>query len=242
MSAQPVIRTHILSIKNADCIIIQLPATDGRKHIGLIDCGNSGYAKRYFNRLGFQPDRIQFIVATHPHRDHIVGLRPMLRYFADKEWDIGGFWDSGYPHGGDTYDDLITEVEKLIPNRLIYPKEDAEPFEFGLVKVHVLSPTKSGEYPGGYINNSSIVLMIEYEGAKLLLGGDAQYASWSKVINGMKSGLVDSNLLKVPHHGSRRGSSYELIHDFITPNVAVITGNRPLGSKCEDEETHCFPH
>lgn len=240
MSPSPVMRIHILSIHNADCIIIQLPAEHGRQHIGIIDCGNSGYARKYFRDLKIEPRRIEFIVATHPHGDHITGLRPMLRYFVDAGVEIGGFWDSGYPHGGTTYNDLRDYVEKHLPDRLIFPKEDAEPFQFGPVTVHVLAPTKSGKYETGQINNSSIVLLLEYKQARVLLGADAQYDSWSKITNGSKAELVDAQFLKVPHHGSRRGSSFELIHDKITPNLAVITGNRPLDSICD--ESHCFPH
>ncbi len=236
----PRVRNHILGIGNADSIILQLPSPAGERIIGIVDCGDYDYTVDYLDKYHFNPTRVQFVVATHPHDDHIKGLRNLLEHFERIRVPVCGFWDNGFPHNTACNRKLQAYLQRNLSDRTIYPDEDSEPFHFGPVTVHVLAPTSKRRYRKSPINNTSIVLALKYGRASMLLGADAQFESWSRISLGEKGKFVSARFLKVPHHGSRRGSNYELIVDYIKPKVAVITGNRPLNSQCH--HTHCFPH
>ena len=152
--------------------------------------------------------RIRFVCATHPHLDHISGLRNVLTTFAGR---VEEFWDSGFRFTGTTYRNLIEEVEKQGLRhrlRLLRPTSGFEFFHAGAA-LSILSPSISlrNRYDtyGVDINNASIVVRLTYPVGKpsleypktdgpppagdaapnsttVILGGDAQSDAWGQVL------------------------------------------------------------
>lgn len=238
----------ILDVGDGDSIIVQLPETTGYEHM-VIDCKRAAPTKDWLRIIG--ATRLALVVATHPHYDHIAGLRSVMKEFPRQ---IEQFWDSGFRHNSVTWHNLaeyITDTEKdalfLRPTSGLFTT-------FNNVKVTVLAPSiylrnRYDSY-GVNINNASIVLKFEYGGKSIILAGDAQWDSWGKMTEEfphyMKTENPDQhvqidkshkplkcNILKVAHHGSKHGTALEPI-EVLDPNYAIIT--------CAANSEYGFPH
>jgi len=154
---------------------------------------------------------LDYVVATHPHSDHISGVVDILNSFK-----VEHFIDSGYPYTSKTYEDILTTIDKKnIPFET--PKRgDKINFAPG-IDVQVLNPGNS--YFTDDLNQNSIVLKITDGTVSFLLTGDAGIEAENEI---MKAGYnVNADILKVGHHGSRTSSSASFIN-AVSPAVSVI--------------------
>ncbi|MFW9795417.1 MAG: ComEC/Rec2 family competence protein [Candidatus Thorarchaeota archaeon] len=225
----------ILKVGDGDSIIVQLPNPDTNGHM-VIDCKRAKDTTDWLRAIN--ASRLALVVATHPHYDHIAGLESVIGMYSGK---IDQFWDSGFRHTSVTWDNLTEEVNKsqalfLRPTSGMY-------ITFADVKVTVLAPSiylrnRYDSY-GVNINNASIVLKLEYGGKSIILAGDAQWDSWSKMVeefpryekteNPDQHVQIDKshnplrcNVLKVAHHGSKHGTALEPL-EVLNPKYAIIT-------------------
>ncbi|MGY5872314.1 MAG: MBL fold metallo-hydrolase [Candidatus Thorarchaeota archaeon] len=227
------LKTHILKVGRGDSIIIELPRDDGEKVLGFIDCYDFDITKKYLEDNGLDdPHEVQFVVATHPHYDHIGGLQELLEMFKGK---IYMFWDSGFEHTSLTYENLTKYLETHDEIITWYPRTGLQVL-FGKLNIRVLSPPDP--LPTGTasdINNASIVMRLTYGRSKLLFAGDAQFGNWSHISVDQREHMK-AQVLKVSHHGSKHGTFLEAL-EAIQPRIAVISGINSLTST-----TGGFPH
>ncbi len=212
------LRVDFIDVGQGDSILIRTP--DGAS--ALIDAGEVDYGTRVVTYLKRGDVRkLDLVVISHPHSDHIGGMPSVLKAFP-----VGCVLDSGYVHGST----LQREVLRLIKNRNIpYAKAQA-----GMVrtlgsraKIEILAPTKP--FIGSThsdANNNSVVCRITYGGVRILLMGDAETEEQGRLF---ASGVnLESQVLKVSHHGSNDGTSLELIRR-VKPEYAVISVGRRNG-------------
>lgn len=225
--------THVLDVGHGDTIILELPDPAGKKVIGVIDCcdANQAWTKMCEKK---KPDLIHFVVASHPHFDHIKGLKALLEKCKSENVEVRMFWDSGYPHTSQTYEDLMDYLEdENIPTW--YPRAGLSAM-FGEVEVHVLAPPDPLlEGTAQDCNNASIVLLVKYKQARLLFAGDAQFSNWAHS-NIAQQSWMQAGLLKVAHHGSKHGTFLEVL-EVINPTHAIIS----CKGQPTDEDPD-FPH
>jgi beta-lactamase superfamily II metal-dependent hydrolase len=170
---------HILNVGFGDNIIIQFPvdANEQRKY-ALVDCRNSDKTKEYLNKLEPDPTkrtRLAFVCATHPHYDHISGIKPLLgheNYYPEE------FWDCGFRHNSQTYKSIL---EALVNSgiKMVRVSSGMERY-FGRVRVTVLSPSvalrnRYNTY-GVDMNNASVVLRLEHHEEDVLLARSEEYS------------------------------------------------------------------
>jgi competence protein ComEC len=158
-------------------------------------------------------EKIDVLVSTHPHEDHIGGLSAVLSAFP-----IGRVLDSGKIHTSATYENYLTEIDlRDIPFSVA---RSLDSFTLGPAVVRVLWPV---EPLSSDLNDCSVVLRVIYGSFSALLTGDIS----SKVEARMNSRgwLAHTTALKVAHHGSRHSTSWEFLQ-AITPSVAVISVGR----------------
>ncbi|HOQ65423.1 MAG TPA: MBL fold metallo-hydrolase [Methanosarcina thermophila] len=128
---------------------------------------------------------------------------------------IDHFIDSGYAHTTQTYEDMLTIIDqKDIPFEVAQAGQtiDFDP----AVDIEVMSP---GTTYSDDLNENSVVLKITYGDTSFLLMGDAGLETEENI---MKAGYdVDSDILKVGHHGSQSGSGSTFI-STVSPEVSVI--------------------
>ena len=226
MVTRNTMKTHIIDVGHGDTTIIEFPNT---KALGIIDCFKYAKISNFiFNEL--QPEEIQFILATHPHQDHIAGILPLIQSCEKKNIPLNLFLQSGYFIKTGVYRELVKYLSKKGYLR-IQVRAGFEIPHMKQVKLRVLSPpseliTKSASD----CNNSSVVLHAKYGRSKILLSGDAEYANWAHLFVGQRDWLR-AQVLKLSHHGSKHGTFFELLQT-IRPQYAIISG--PSNKK--------FPH
>ncbi|HII90846.1 MAG TPA: MBL fold metallo-hydrolase [Methanosarcina sp.] len=197
---------HFLDVDQGDSILLEI---DGKSM--LVDAGESDQGKvvtAYLQDQGIST--LDYVVATHPHSDHIGGMNEVLNNF-----QVEHFVDSGYPHTSKTYENMLTTIDqKNIPFQVAQAgqKIDFDP----AVDIEVLNPAKTYSED---LNENSVVLKVTYGTTSFLLMGDAGLETEERI---MKAGYnVDADILKVGHHASRSGSGISFI-SAVSPEVSVI--------------------
>jgi beta-lactamase superfamily II metal-dependent hydrolase len=178
----------------------------------LIDAGEADMGDRVVSDLkALGVSRIDLLVATHPHSDHIGGMQKVLAAFP-----VGRVLDSGLPHTSSTYEHFLETIDrKNIPYRVAEQGQtiDIDP----ALTIFVLSPPK--ERVGEDQNTNSIVLRISYGTVAILLAGDMGGESETALV---KSGYpLDASILKVGHHGSYSSTSSSFLAR-VQPETAIV--------------------
>lgn len=198
----------VLNVGDGDAIIIKFPDQNGKKACAVVDCYNS--TKTIAALEALEPDTIPFICATHPHSDHIMGMRKLLRWCIANNLAPEQFWDSGFRHVSKTQYNIIRLLQEHPGIRTMYPTSGYETTIHN-VRVQVLSPSirLKNRYDtfGTNINNASIVMKLEYppkdiapyflsskelsdeklaeamelKQSTIILGADAQFDAWARI-------------------------------------------------------------
>lgn len=179
----------------------------------LIDAGEVDMGDRVVADLRrLNVTKIDLLVASHPHSDHIGGMQKVLDTFP-----VGQVLDSGMSHPSPLYEHFLQSVDKKhIPYRIAAQGQtiDLNP----ALRILVLSPPETRF--GDDLNTNSIVLRISYGTFDVLFTGDAGGEAEDAMV---KSGYpLDAEVLKVGHHGSMYSTSKTFL-DRVHPDIAVIS-------------------
>lgn len=202
------LRAYFLDVGQGDSSVILF-----KDKVILIDAGEVDQGDRVVSdleKLGVT--RIDLLVATHPHSDHIGGMQTVLAKFPVKK-----VLDSGLPSTSSLYEHFLQTVDRKNIPYVIAEQGQTIDFDPSL-SILVLSPQK--ERIGDDINTNSIVLRISYGTVHFLFTGDATTAAEDAMV---KTGYpLDAQVLKVGHHGSSDASSAAFLLRA-DPEVAVIS-------------------
>ncbi|WP_034327592.1 ComEC/Rec2 family competence protein [Alkaliphilus transvaalensis] len=204
---------HVLDVGQGDSILIITP---NNKTI-LIDAGEAEYGTKVVNYLkNNRIKKIDWLIATHPHSDHIGGLVEVINQF-----DIGEIYMPPVVHTSRTFENLIGAIDekgmKITAGRdgkLLEIDEDLF-FRF-------LGPLK--DY-GDHLNNWSIVNQLRYKEKTFIFMGDAELEVEKDLISTYSSGDLKSHFIKIGHHGSNSSSSKDFL-ESLRPDVAVISSGK----------------
>ena len=160
--------------------------------------------------------RIDAVVATHQHADHIVGLPQVLARFP-----VGVVLEPGCADPSPSYADLLDAIaDEGVPVR--NPRA-GDVIQVGDLTLDVLAP--SGCYLNSHSdpNNDSIVFRLEYLEDTVLFAADAEVESQQAMLDA--GAPVASEVLKVPHHGG--DTSWPEFFDAVHAQVAVVSVGQP---------------
>lgn len=208
----PALRVDFIDVGQGDSIFIRTPDNINV----LIDAGEQEAGPtvvKHLRRLGVK--RLDLVVMTHPHSDHIGGMPAVFKAFK-----IGGVLDSGYVQGSALQERVLRMIED---GKVPYHRARAG-MEFRLgqkARLEVLAPpeqlirgTKSDA------NNNSVVTRLVFGRVRMLFTGDIEREGEGQLIASREE--LESQVLKVAHHGSSSSTSLEFIR-LVSPEYMVIS-------------------
>lgn len=204
-----------LDVGQGDAVLIK--ATAGQNI--LIDGGpDKTVIKHLGENLAWWDKKIDLMILTHPHDDHVTGLIEVL-----KRYKVKRILYTGALHNAPNYITWLKTVrDKKVPLTVI-GKEQTINLGRG-AKLEILYPNDSLLNKGlADLNDSSLVIKLIYGANKFLLTGD----SGEKIETILLASGADlgADVLKVAHHGSKFSSSQEFL-DKVKPKIAVIEVGR----------------
>jgi beta-lactamase superfamily II metal-dependent hydrolase len=207
IDASPLLKVHFIDVGQGDSILIETP-TDLTI---LIDGGEPKEGRKLVRYLKKHDiEEIDFMIATHPDFDHIGGLLDVLRQFP-----VHHVIDNGELHPTRTY-----AMYRLLLFMNDIPVKVAEKNDKWIMSedltLHVLhAATNQAEST----NQSSIALKLSYRDVDFLFMGDVEAKNEEKIAAAYN---VDTEVLKVAHHGSDSSSSRVFLEEA-NPEVSIIT-------------------
>jgi competence protein ComEC len=157
--------------------------------------------------------RLDAILLTHAHSDHMGGMPAILRDFHPRE-----LWLSINPGDSPNFRALLAQAHDLhIPVRHFHA---GDAFPWNGLDATVLAPELSYTNPGTPVNDDSLVLRLDFGRSSVLLEGDAEAPSEFAMLDHHR--LAPVTLLKVGHHGSRTSTNPAFLA-AISPQDAVIS-------------------
>ena len=206
---------HFLDVGLGDAMFVEAPQgvriliDGGGQFRGDYDVGKSIITPFLLSR---KVRTVDYVVNTHPHADHAGGLIHILRFFS-----VGHFVTGGYFLREAKFLDLLALLkEKGIPLE-IWKDGEHRSFKGGMV-MDVLNPGRGTSIENA--NNASLVLKLALHDTSFFLTGDIDREVEERLVLG--GAPLKSNILKVPHHGSRFSSSLAFVRS-VKPDLAVLS-------------------
>jgi competence protein ComEC len=194
-----------INVGQGDATLIRTP--DGKTI--LIDGGetDTGIVSK-LQSLGVQ--RIDLMIATHPHSDHIGGLVQVLQSFP-----VAKVITSGQPHTTSVYEHFIDGIASAQAEYGEVKRGDV--ISLGGVDFRILNPVNNNDPD---FNENSIVLLFKYGQTTFLMMGDSGAVTEADMLS---AGLpLKADILKVGHHGSTSGSTQTFLN-MVQPTIALYS-------------------
>jgi competence protein ComEC len=233
-SAQPDGRLHmtVLDVGQGDSILLQGPAggrilidtgPDPNRLLALLDA-----------RLPAWDRRLDVVVITHPHEDHVAGLALLLdRYRVGEIAEPGMI---GLGPGDAAFRRRLSELGRATRLLAAGDRLYLDGIELDVLWPHAgqvpLHPTDGGTQ----VNNVSVVLEMQYGERRFLLGGDIEQQIDPQLLaQALPAGGARFDVLKVAHHGSATATTSAFL-DRVNPAVAIISAGwaNPYGHPAPD--------
>lgn len=188
------LKVHYLDVGQGDSIFIELPNNETM----LIDAAESYQSENIINYLkNLNYKKIDYVIGTHPHTDHIGGLKDIINTF-----EIGKIYMPKVVSTTKTYESLLMTIkDKNL--KINTAKAGTSIIDIDTLKINILAPNNSTYTE---LNNYSVVTKITYGTTKFLFMGDAEKLSENEIKEN-----VTADVIKIGHHGSNTSSSIDFI-------------------------------
>ncbi|NGM70520.1 MBL fold metallo-hydrolase [Natronolimnobius sp. AArcel1] len=162
-------------------------------------------------------DRIDHLVATHAHADHIGGHDAVIEHYETEHDGIGAAYDSGVSHTSQTYDRYLDAIEEYDIELLLV--EDGDQLEFGAATANVRNPPAGDS--GSDLHYNSVSLTVEFGEFTYLTTGDAEEDAEQRMVDDHGDEL-EADAYQAGHHGSTTSSTTPFM-DHVSPDIAIIS-------------------
>ena len=214
---------EFLDVDQADCQLFRMP--DGKT--ALIDAGDRGDGEEIVDYLKDNNiSKIDYLIATHPHADHIGGMSDVVDSFEIGKIFLPKIAEDDIPTSK-TYEEFLESIAKKNITPTIAKAGDLL-FEGEDYKALCFSPS-STDYDD--LNHYSLTVKITYGIHSFLLTGDAETVNEKEMLKGDYP--LKSDVLKVGHHGSESSTSKKFLK-AVNPKYAIIS--------CGEDNDYGHPH
>lgn len=201
---QPQLIVHYIDAGQGDATLLE-----GHNFTILIDAGrhDSREVLEYLDQLALR--KLDLVVGTHPHSDHIGQLAEVLQ-----RYEVQEVWLSGETHTSKTFEKVIdTIAEKSMD---YYEPRAGEGFQIGDARIDVVSPKALN----GDLNESSISMRIQFGEISFLFTGDAEEGAEQEML---RSGLtLKADIFHLGHHGSSTSNTEPFLKK-VQPELAIYS-------------------
>ena len=212
------ISVHFIDVGQADSILIKTGTASM-----LIDGGNVGDGSKVVSYLGAHGiKKVDYLIGTHPHEDHIGGLDDVVKSF-----EIGKVLMPNVTSNTRTYEYFLNALKQK-GLKVTTAKAGQKWNLDNQTKCEILSPISDEYYE---LNDYSAVIKLTFGNNTFLFTGDAGNPVEQQILS--KGSDLKADVLKVAHHGSRHSTSYGFLK-AVSPKYAVIS----LGK----DNDYGFPH
>ena len=202
----PALRVHFIDVGQGDSILLE-----SKGDYVLIDAGEreyGGVVTSYLQSHG--ADELKYVIATHPHSDHVGGLADVIRSVR-----TDSFITSESDQNTSTWRKVLSAVDETGAD-YIDAKVGAT-YSFGEAAFTILAPN-SDSYEG--YNNYSVVTKVTCGDVSFMLTGDAEKLSEQEMLDAGYD--LSADVLKCGHHGSSTSSTAKFLK-AVDPSYAVIS-------------------
>lgn len=182
-------------------------------HVMLIDTGDrddKDVLKKYLRSCSIE--KIDYLVLTHPHADHIGEAAEIIREF-DVEKVIAPDIPENLIPTTAVFEDLLDAMDE---KGMKFTRAENDSFELGEMQVEEFVPI--GNYSD--LNDHSVVLRLKYGKNSFLVTGDCSEDEEYELLD--RGGSVSADVLKVGHHGSKTSTTQAWL-ESVDPEYAVIS-------------------
>jgi competence protein ComEC len=227
-ASSPSLKITFLDVGQGDSMLVEFP---GRKKMvvdgGGTPDGNFDIGEQVVSPFLWEKGikKIDYLVLTHGHPDHMNGLVSLAANFK-----VGEFWEAFSPPENGAYRKLKANLSAAAATRRVFSGYSHR--ESGVV-IEAVHPESGEPLAREVSNEDSLVLRLTSDGASFLLAADVGTKAEAEIID--KGRDIQSRVLKSPHHGSRTSSSVPFLEQ-VRPQVVVITTGRgnPYGVPHQD--------
>lgn len=211
------LKVHYINVGQGDSILIQQD-----EHNMLIDAGSNKTSSTVANYLKSKGvNKLDYVIATHPHEDHIGGMAYVINNF-----NVNKFMMAKVTHTSNTFKNMVSALKNkglkiTVPNV-------GDKYNLGTSTFTIVAPN-SNKYNN--LNNYSIVTKLKFGNNSFLFTGDAESLSEGEIL--AKQLDIQSDVLKLGHHGSKTSSTTSFL-DKVNPKYAIVS--------CGKENSYRHPH
>lgn len=214
-------KVHFIDVGQGDCQLIECSG----KYL-LIDAGENGHETEVLNYLRkLQITKLDYVIATHQHSDHIGGLAEVFDEFSVDVVIMPKLTKAQTPTNS-TYTAFLKAVQAS--EAQVVAAKPGLSYSLGDAVFEILGPVTDDAED---INNMSAVTKLTYGENTFVFTGDAETEEEREIIE--NGAALDCDVLKVGHHGSYGSSSKDWLN-AVTPEICVI--------QCGENNDYGHPH
>lgn len=200
------LKVHFIDVGQGDCTLLE----SGGEFV-LIDAGEKEMGSTVLKYIKSRDaDSLKYVIATHPHSDHIGGLARVINGI-----DTENFITVETDQNTSTWRNVLKAVDQNDVNYI--DAKVGDKYTFGEATFTVLAP-HSDNYNG--YNNYSVVTMVQCGDIRFLLTGDAEKESEKEMLDAGTD--LRADVLKCGHHGSSTSSTASFLK-AVDPSYAIIS-------------------